>query len=145
MRIGQSFTLKSFAIKWASKILSELQEGTFKNRDKLFKMKLRELLTLYADKYRNKYRSKSFEFAIRVINRSNIGSCHLAYLDGVRLAKFRDLMLETRSSSTVRKYLLLISRAINIGTKELGIPFDHNPISMISLPTDPEHRDRVLS
>jgi integrase len=145
MRIGQSFTLKSSAIKWASKTLSELQEGTFKNRDKLFKMKLRELLTLYADKYRNKYRSKSFEFAIRVINRSNIGSCHLAYLDGVRLSKFRDLMLETRSSSTVRKYLLLISRAINIGTKELGIPFDHNPISMISLPTDPEHRDRVLS
>ena len=72
MRIGQSFTLKSSAIKWASKTLSELQEGTFKNRDKLFKMKLRELLTLYADKYRNKYRSKSFEFAIRVINRSNI-------------------------------------------------------------------------
>ena len=54
-------------------------------------------------------------------------------------------MLQTRSSSTVRKYLLLISRAITIGIKELGIPFDHNPVSMVNLPVDPIHRDRVLS
>ena len=145
MRIAESFTRKSAAEKWGNKTLTQLEEGSFKNRDKLYKMKLRDLLNLYSDKYKNKYRSNSFVFAIRVINRSNIGACHLAHLDGVRLSNFRDLMLQTRSTSTVRKYLLLISRAINIGTKELGIPFDHNPVTMVSLPVDPVHRDRVLS
>lgn len=145
MRIAQSFTLKSSAVKWGNKTMTQLEEGSFKNRDKLYKMKLRDLLNLFKDRYGSKYRSKSFEYAIRVINRSNIGACHLAHLDGVRLSNFRDLMLQTRSDSTVRKYLLLISRAINIGTKELGIPFDHNPVSMVSLPVDPIHRDRVLS
>jgi len=137
MRIAESFTLKSSAIKWGNKTLTQLEEGSFKNRDKLYKMKLRDLLNLYADKYRDKYRSNSFEFSIRVINRSNLGACHLAHIDGVRLANFRDLMLQSRSTSTVRKYLLLISRAITIGTKELGIPFDHNPVTMVTLPTDP--------
>ena len=145
MKLAESFTLRSSAVKWGNKTMTQLEEGSFKNRDKLFKMKLRDLLNLYADKYKTKYRSNSFEYAIRVINRSNIGACHLAHLDGVRLSNFRDLMLQTRSTSTVRKYLLLISRAINIGTKELGIPFDHNPVTMVSLPTDPAHRDRVLS
>jgi len=145
MKLAESFTLRSSAVKWGNKTMTQLEEGSFKNRDKLFKMKLRDLLNLYADKYRSKYRSNSFEYAIRVINRSNIGACHLAHLDGVRLSNFRDLMLQTRSTSTVRKYLLLISRAINIGTKELGIPFDHNPVTMVSLPTEPAHRDRVLS
>jgi len=145
MRIAESFTLKSSAVKWGNKTLTQLEEGSFKNRDKLFKMKLRDLLNLYADKYRSKYRSNSFEYAIRVINRSSIGACHLAHLDGVRLSNFRDLMLQTRSDGTVRKYLLLISRAINIGTKELGVPFDHNPVTMVNLPVDPAHRDRVLS
>ena len=145
MRIAESFTLRSSAVKWGNKTKTQLEEGSFKNRDKLFKMKLRDLLNLYVDRYKSKYRSNSFEYAIRVINRSNIGACHLAHLDGVRLANFRDSMLQTRSSSTVRKYLLLISRAINIGTKELGIPFDHNPVTMVSLPTDPAHSDRVLS
>jgi integrase len=54
-------------------------------------------------------------------------------------------MLQTISSSTVRKYLLLISRAISVGIKELGVPSDHNPVSMLNLPVDPIHRDRVLS
>jgi len=145
MRIAQSFTKKSSATKWANKTLTQLEEGSFKNRDKLFKMKLRDLLKLYVDRYRDKYRSDTFEYSIRVINRSTLGACHLAHLDGVRLANFRDTMLQSRASATVRKYLLLISRAINIGRKEMDIPFDHNPVSMVSLPTDPEHRDRVLS
>ena len=145
MRIAESFTKKSAALRWGNKTQTQLEEGSFKNRDKLYKMKLRDLLNLYESKYKDKYKSSSFSFAIRVINRSLIGACHLAHLDGVRLSNFRDTMLQTRSSSTVRKYLLLISRAITIGIKELGIPFDHNPVSMVNLPVDPIHRDRVLS
>ena len=145
MRIAESFTMKSAALRWGNKTLTQLEEGSFKNRDKLYKMKLRDLLNLYVCKYQDKYKSTALIYATRVINRSNIGACHLAHLDGVRLSNFRDLMLKTRSSSTVRKYLLFISRAITIGIKELGIPFDHNPVSMVSLPTEPVHRDRVLS
>ena len=145
MRIGQSFTKKSAALRWGNKTQTQLEEGSFKNRDKLYTMKLRDLLNLYVCKYQDKYKSSSFIFAIRVINRSNIGACHLAHLDGVRLSNFRDTMLQTISSSTVRKYLLLISRAISVGIKELGVPSDHNPVSMLNLPVDPIHRDRVLS
>ena len=75
MRVAESFKLKSSNVKWGNKTLTQFEEGLFKNRDKLFKMKLRDLLNLYLDKYRSKYQSNSFEYAIRVIIRSIISAC----------------------------------------------------------------------
>ena len=52
-------------------------------------------------------------------------------------------MLQTRSDS-VKKYLLLISRATNIDTKQFSFPFDHKLVSMVSLLLDPIHSNRAL-
>jgi integrase len=122
-----------------------MQQGTYKNRDRLFQMQLKDLLSLYLDHSKDTYRSKTTGYTIGLLCRDQIGNCTLARLDGVKLANFKNRKLETKSPSTVRKYLLLISRAINVGRKELGIPFDSNPVEMVTLPTEPSHRDRVLT
>ena len=86
--------IKSSAVKWGNKIMTQFEEGSFKNRDKMYKMKLQDLLNLFKDRYGSNYRGKSFEYEIRDINRLNIDACHLVHLDGVRLSNFRDLMLQ---------------------------------------------------
>jgi len=108
-------------------------------------MQLRDLLTLYFDHAKDSYRSETTRFTLSYISRQPLGKCILARLDGVKLANFKKEMLKTKAPSTVRKYLLLISRAITVGIKELGIPFETNPVSMVSLPADAKHRDRILT
>lgn len=144
-RIAQSFTSKTEARKWGIKTMNEMELGTYKNRDRLYSMQLKDLLTLYFDHSKDTYRSKTTGFTIGYLCRTELGKCILARLDGVKLANFKNKELLTKAPSTVRKYLLLVSRAINIGRKELGIPFDSNPVQMVTLPADPSHRDRVLT
>ena len=141
----RTFRSKTEARNWGIKTQHELESGTYTNRDRLYQMQLRDLLALYYDHAKDTYRSQTTKYTIGYLSRQHIGKTHLARLDGVRLATFKNKELLTKSPSTVRKYLLLISRAINIGMKELGIPFDSNPVQMVSLPQDPEHRDRVLT
>ena len=144
-RVARSFIVRSHATKWAKKTLAEMEKGTYTNRDKLYSMQLRDLLTLYYDHAKDTYRSETTRFTLSFISRQSLGKCILARLDGVKLANFKKQMLKTKAPSTVRKYLLLISRAISVGIKELGIPFEQNPVSMVSLPADPKHRDRILT
>ena len=68
MRIGQSFTKKSAALRWGNKTLTQLEEGSFKNRDKLYKMKLRDLLNLYQSKYQDKYKSSSLQGLFKILS-----------------------------------------------------------------------------
>ena len=142
-RIAQSFNSKVDARNWGIRTMNEMQQGTYKNRDRLYQMQLKDLLSLYFDHAKDTYRSETTKYTIGFLCRSSIGKCILARLDGVKLANFKNQMLLTKKPSTVRKYLMLISRAINIGRKELGIPFDSNPVEMVTLPQDPSHRDRV--
>ena len=144
-RIAQSFNSKVDARNWGIRTMNEMQQGTYKNRDRLYQMQLKDLLSLYFDHAKDTYRSETTKYTIGFLCRSSIGKCILARLDGVKLANFKNQMLLTKKPSTVRKYLMLISRAINIGRKELGIPFDSNPVEMVTLPQDPSHRDRVLT
>ena len=46
---------------------------------------------------------------------------------------------------TDKLFSLLISRAISVGQKELGIPIASNPVKLVTLPKEPDHRDRVIT
>jgi hypothetical protein len=84
------------ARKWGIKTQHELEQGTYKNRDRLYQMQLRDLLALYYDHAKDTYRSKTTKFTIAYISRQNIGAVHLARLDGVKLATFKNKELETK-------------------------------------------------
>ena len=142
----KSFDSKGSATQWGIRTLAEMQEGSYKNRDSLYKMQLRDLLDLYYDHAKDNYRSSTAMHTINYLKNQSIGKVYLAQLDGVRLSQFKKIELgKKKSPSTVRKYLLLISKAINVSINELDIPLTSNPVNQVSLPKDPAHRDRVLS
>jgi integrase len=110
-------------------------------------MKLKDLLKLYYDKYKTKVRRpKYFQYGINLLCRQNIGNITLIKLNNRHIAEFRDERLDAgKSPSTVKKYLGLISRAFNIGRKELSLPLQFNPVSLVTKPSEPSGRDRILS
>jgi len=110
-------------------------------------MKLKDLLKLYYDKYKTKVRRpKYFQYEINLLCRQNIGNITLIKLNSRHIAEFRDERLDAgKSPSTVKKYLGLISRAYNIGRKELSLPLQFNPVSLVTKPSEPSGRDRILS
>ena len=122
-RVAQTFMSKWDARKWGEKTTSELRTGTWQNNNKLVSMRLKDLLQLYSEKALHKSkRPKILKYEIELLRRSTIGSLPLAALSAVKLANFRDDRLKAeKSTSIVRSYLKLLSRAITIGQRELGI------------------------
>lgn len=145
-RISKSFTKKGLATNWANKTLAQLEAGTYQDTDKLYSIRLKDLLQLYYDHVKEgSRRLKNFTYEIDVLRKGVLARTPLAQLTSVKLANYKNELLKTLSPSTVRKKLLLISRAISVGQKELGIPINSNPVKMVSLPKEPDHRDRIIS
>ena len=142
----RSFTKKENGQRWAHKTIAELEAGTYVDRDKLFSMQLKELLVLFYEHVKaQRRRPKNLKYTIDMLCKEDIGKCYLPQLNGVKISTFKNEMLETRSPTTVLKYLQLISRAITVGQRELGIPVFNNPVKQVTLPKEPIHRDRVLT
>ena len=72
---------------------------------------------------------------------------YLTDITGSVLAKFRDQELEEegRSPATVKKYLMMFSRAINKVKSEHNIPITINPVGTIKMPAEPPPIDRILT
>ena len=143
----QSFESKSDARSWGEKTSSELRNGSYQNSDKLISMSLKDLLQLYLEKAMHKSkRPQILKYDVEMLRRFPMARTSLAALSAVKLANFRDDRLKAgKSTSTVRSYLKLISRAITIGQRELGIPLQTNPVSLIEKPKQAAPRDRTLS
>ncbi len=74
-----------------------------------------------------------------------LGNLRLTALTPEKLANFRDHRLTTVSGHTVRKDLLLLSRALNHAMKEWSVYLPRgNPIGTISIPSQPKGRTRRL-
>ena len=147
--VTKSFWKKSDASKWAY-TEAQIETGVFRKVDqveKLIDINLEEVFNIYFDKYlkrnsRSLYKEKSM---VRIMT-SQLGAVYLNDLSSSRLAKFRDKMLEEgKSPSTVKKYLMFISRALNKVKAEHDIPITNNPVSQITLPQEPPPIDRVLT
>ncbi len=146
-RIAKTFIKKQEAQKWALKTKTQLESNSFQDTSCLATMKLKDLLKLYHDKYKSKTRRpKQFQYEVNLLCRQSIGNITLLKLNSRHIAEFRDEKLNIgKSPSTVKKYLGIISRAYNIGKKELSLPLQFNPVSLVTKPSEPSGRDRILS
>jgi len=145
-RVAQSFTSKSDARKWGLKTETDLMNGTYFQDLQLTEMKLKDLLQLYLEKALHKSkRPKLLKYELEMLRRTPLARNTLAQLSPTKIAEFRDDRLRAgKSRSTVRSYLKLLSRAITIGRKELGIPLTHNPFELVEKPKPNAPRERTL-
>ena len=149
--IYKSFWKKSDASAWAYKTEAQLETGTYQRverAEKLADIKLKEILNIYYEKYlvlKSKDHKKE-KYLIDLLSNKPIGDKYLTEITGSTLARFRDRELEEgKSPSTVKKYLLMFSRAINRTKAEHDIPIITNPVTQIELPEEPPPIDRVLN
>jgi integrase len=143
----KTFTSKALASAYAKKVETDIINGTYEDNSELVKIKLSHLMDLYFDHTRHdtEYPSRLND-EINKIKRYPISNIALGYLTGQHCAIFRDTLLkEELAKSTVRRYLGLIQRILDVGRKELAIPLSHNPMMLISKPREDDSRDRVLT
>ena len=145
--VTRSFISKADARKWGNRQEAQIRLGTFSDDSKLTNLRLRDLLKLYFDKaVKVSRRAKTLKYEVDLLCRFPISSNTLNTLTAVKLSNFRDDRLKDgRSTTTVGKYLKLISRAIIIGQKELGIAIANNPVDLVEKPKPNPARDRTLN
>jgi integrase len=144
---SQSFLSKADARKWGNKQEAQIRLGTYSDDSKLINLRLRDLLKLYFDRaVKVSRRPKILKYEVGLIQKFPISANTLSTLTPIKLANFRDERLQAgKSTTTVGKYLKLISRAIVVGQKELGILLPNNPVSLVEKPRPNPPRDRTLN
>ncbi len=145
--IYRTFEKKSDASKWASEIETSIRQGLYVDNSRLNTIRLKELVWLFYEKTkRNAKHPKRFKSEVVNLLRFPICDLFLTELTVQVLAEFRDEHVALgKSASTVKKYLGLISRAINKGRREMSVPLAYNPVAIIEKPKEGKGRDRILS
>ena len=141
--------MKSEASKWAYKVEAQIETGqylTVKKQERLNEIRVCELLDIFYDKTKAKSKHpRRFEYEVNHLKRFEIANLYLSQLDTKVLAEFRDEQLEKgKAPSTVMKYLGLISRALNKARRELDIPVNFNPVSLVEKCEELKQVDRSL-
>ena len=145
--VTQSFYSKIDARRWGRQKEADIQNGVYLKNLKLVEMKLKDLLQLYLEKALHKSkRPQILKYDVEMLRRHPIANTTLVQLSPVKIAEFRDDRLRAgKSTSTVRSYMKLISRAITIGQKEMGIPLQQNPFHLVEKPKSAPPRERTLT
>jgi integrase len=145
--ISRIFDKKSDASKWGSETETAIRQGLYVDNSRLNTIRLRELVWLFYEKTkRGAKHPKRFKSEVENLLSFPICNLFLTELTVQVLAEFRDEHIALgKSASTVKKYLGLISRAINKGRREMSVPLAYNPVSIIEKPKEGKGRDRVLS
>lgn len=145
--ISQSFWSKGEASRWGKEKEVEILNGTYLKDLKLTELRLKDLLQMYLEKTLHKSkRPKILKYEVEMLRRFPLARNALIHLSPVKIAEFRDDRLKAgKSRSTVRSYLKLLSRAVTIGRRELGIPLTHNPFELVEKPKPNAARERTLS
>ena len=145
--LTQSFISKADARKWGNKQEAQIRLGTYSDDSKLTNLRLRDLLKLYFDKaVKVSRRPKLLKYEVDLLCRLQISANTLSTLTALKLSNFRDERLKAgKSTTTVGKYLKLISRAIIIGQRELGISIANNPVDLVEKPRPNPPRDIMLN
>ena len=149
-RAQKSFVRKSDASKWALRTEAQIETGTYRRvqeAERIADIRICEVLNIYYEKHLKK-KSKHAEdekYLIDLVCKL-LRNAYLTDLTGSELARFRDEQLELgKSPTTVKKYLALISRAINRVKSEHNIPIVVNPVQQIEKPQEPPPIERVLT
>lgn len=142
VRQSRSFDTKAQAVAWATKFEAELLAG--KNGqipDKTFS----ELLDRYAKEVSVKKRGVKWERTrISTFQKSSLGALKLRDLRPADFAEWREARLKDVTSATVNRDMNLLSHACTVAVKEWQW-LTVNPLSGVSRPAAPPHRDRRIS
>lgn len=148
----KSFKTKLEAKAWGQKVESAIRKGKNFPESQARKRKFEDLVNKYIREVLP-FKPKSLEKQTMQLNwwKDQIGDLLLCEVTPAVIAKKRNELLarvtrrgNTRSPSTVNRYLAALSHAFTIAIKEWQWLFD-NPVSHISRLKEPRGRDRYLS
>lgn len=142
--VSKTWNTRKEAEAWARQIESEMDRGVFVSRAEVERTMLHDLIERYRVEVLPSKRGKHFGPSLKVLDK-HLGKYSLAALSPKLVAGFRDKRTkEGLSASTVKKEINLLSKLIDIASKEWGIALPSNPCAMVSRPVERNSRDRRL-
>ena len=140
---SKCFRSKSEAVRWSvdheAWVLQRPAQGAIPR----WNLKLYELLDWFDKVQVPRYRSQATALGITKNLRSNLRNCNLRELTPASVARYRDTRLASgRSGSTVVRELNVLTRAINLAKKELGVQLPINPAQEVVRPKVNPPKDR---
>lgn len=143
--ITKTFLAKGDAEKWARKVESEIDRGTYTDISLAEETTLKEVIQKYSKEVSPSMKSYSTDlFKLNAICRRPISKLSMAALTPKIFADYRDERLKKVSSGTVLRELYYFSAVINHARREWGINIQ-NPILLVKKPAFPKGRTRILS
>ena len=143
--VSKTFTLKSDARTWARETEIQIQKGNFDTAYIPIKETLREVLERYLKEVTPKKKSAEVEaIKIKRLLREPIAARPFSSLKPLHFVEFRDERSQNVSGTTTLKDLALLSHAIEIATKDWGLPLNANPVRQITKPKQNKPRDKRL-
>ena len=140
----KTFETRALAEQWARAIEVEMDRGVFVSRAEAESTTLKELLERYLVEVTPLKKGAVPETnRLRALMRLPLARHYVAGIRGVDIARYRDVRLQTVSSGTVKRDLVLLGHVFEVARKEWGIHV-HNPVRDIKLPADGKPRDRRL-
>jgi len=143
----KSFDKRADAVQWARHLEAEADRvGLSAGAPFLQRMTLGELLTRYRDQVSPNKRSAHSERArIAAMILKPIAQRQLWKLTSADIANYRDERLLEVSPGTVVRELSILSHAIDVSTREWGIPLLRNPVNLVRRPRVPQGRNQRLN
>lgn len=148
-RRGHALSSKTFETRkdaegWARSVERAMDLRQYVPNREAERTLLHELIERYRRDVLPTKQGKHFGPALRLLD-ERLGHYALAAITPKVVADLRDSrLLEGRSGSTVRKEVNLLSRMIDLASKEWGIHLPSNPCTMVSRPRESNARERRL-
>ena len=143
-RVAKPFDSRRDAEIWARSIESTYDRGIVVDIEKAGKDTLSTLFERYQLETAETKRNSRCELYMLKILDKELGFLTLSRLTQEIIAQFRDNMLNSKSPSTVRNYLHLLSAVVNRAITEWGYELPYNPVRRVKKPTVRNARDRRL-
>ncbi|MEI6531906.1 MAG: site-specific integrase, partial [Chlamydiota bacterium] len=148
----QSFRTKTDASDWVQRTEVKVKAGKLKEVKASGKITVADLINRYIETYLVRFPNRLIKERARALYwKESLGKTALQELTSRVIAEQRDKLLigvlpngKTRSSSTVNRYLAVISKACTLAVKEWGI-LEENPCLKVTKPPNCPGRQRFLS
>ncbi|MFM9913090.1 MAG: integrase [Methylophilaceae bacterium] len=157
--VSQSFRTKTEAEIWARGVEAEIEKGSFVSSALAERSIFSDIAIQFADDFApHHYRGAAWKHKLdRLVER--LGNYSLAAITPIAVAKYRDDRLKDPdsrytatakpprvSNTTVKAELDLLSKVLDVASKEFGIPLPAgNPVANIRKPKPGKGRDRRLN
>lgn len=141
----RTFINRADAEAWAKEIEVGIQRGLFFDRTAAERTTVGALVERYRSEILPTKRGRHFSHCLDAID-AEFGSSAVATISSQAIAAWRDKALKQGlSASTVRKRINTLSKLLDIGNREWGVPIAANPVKQVSKPPERNARERRLT